>query len=130
MKLTKKIFALALSTAAALVCFESRASQKIFATEPFVREAHAAARAYADNVASTKASVSDVAMAVSALVPVSQKGAANGVATLAADGRVPAAQLPAVAANDADLVHKGGAETITGAKTFIGPVIVPAQPLP
>jgi hypothetical protein len=80
------------------------------------------------------------------LIPKSQKGAADGVATLGADGKVPVDQIPALSYNDltdkpempddSGMVHKSGAETIDGSKTFTdttiftGAVIVPAQTLP
>jgi hypothetical protein len=117
---------------------------KVLATEGFVRGGLA-----------TKASHSDIAMAVSALVPISQKGVADGVASLGADGKVPTAQLPdsataaqvnadwnatsgaaqilnkpTVAPNDVALVHTTGDESIAGTKTFTGAVAVPAQTLP
>jgi hypothetical protein len=47
-----------------------------------------------------KASPDDIALAVSMLIPASQKGTADGVATLGADGKVPNEQLPAVSYND------------------------------
>jgi hypothetical protein len=99
-----------------------------------------ATKAYVDDLATKRAKPSDIAMAVSALIPVSQKGAADGVATLDRDGKVPAAQIPALSYNDltsaptipddTDLVHKNGAETITGDKIFTGAIIVPPQTLP
>ncbi|MDR2413033.1 MAG: hypothetical protein LBD50_02360 [Rickettsiales bacterium] len=61
---------------------------KVLATEGFVRGGLA-----------TKASHSDIATAVNALVPISQKGVADGVASLGSDGKVPTAQLPTIPAD-------------------------------
>jgi hypothetical protein len=67
-------------------------------TEPWVRGGLA-----------TKADVSVIAT----LVPLSQKGAADGVASLGADGKVPEAQLPAMPNGEDYLLKSGG--TMTGA---------------
>jgi hypothetical protein len=105
-----------------------------------------ATKAYVDDLARKRAKPSDIATAVSALIPVSQKGVAGGVATLDTDGKIPVAQIPALSydnltdtptiPNDADLVHLAGTETITGDKTFTGAaifssaVVVPTLTLP
>jgi hypothetical protein len=116
-------------------------AEKVFTTEPWVLGGLA-----------TKADTSYVATAINNLIPTTQKGAADGVASLGADGKVPSAQLPAqvqadwnqatntaadyiknkptTAPNDAALVHTTGDESIAGTKTFAGAVVVPAQTLP
>lgn len=93
-----------------------------------------------------------------AYVPASEKGAASGIATLDATGKVPASQLPAAGstpdatattkgviqlagdlggtataptvpglaakADDANVLHLAGSETVTGAKDFTGGVTI------
>ena len=46
-----------------------------------------------------------------AVVPVTQKGAANGVATLDSTGRLPAAQLPTVLASDSIYLKSAGSNS-------------------
>jgi hypothetical protein len=81
---------------------DSEPKLKVLATEGFVRGGLA-----------TKASHSDIATAVNALVPISQKGVADGVASLGADGKVPAEQLPTIP-NGSDYLPVAGG-TMTGA---------------
>jgi hypothetical protein len=67
-----------------------------------------------------------------AYIPVSQKSAPSGVASLDSSGYVPTAQIPALAqyATDTAVVHLAGTETVAGLKTFSLPpqVPVPTQP--
>ena len=95
---------------------------KVFATEGFVRSGLA-----------TKTGAADVAAAIAAAignyVPNTAKGAANGVATLDAGGKVPTAQIPAISYNNltdkpaipngADYMPLAGG-TMTGAITLSG----------
>jgi hypothetical protein len=53
-----------------------------------------AAASYVQRLLADKADTDDVETTVSTLIPALQKGAANGVATLDEDGKVPTAQLP------------------------------------
>lgn len=55
----------------------------------------------------------DVSSLVSGLIPSSEKGADNGVATLGNDGKVPAAQLPAIPTALADLTEDATHHTVT-----------------
>jgi len=57
---------------------------------------------------SPKGSAATVAAAVAALIPLTQKGAVNGVASLAATGRVPIAQLASGAADGTKFVRDDG----------------------
>lgn len=62
-------------------------------------EAEAAAKTYADSLVSEAASSAE-----GAYVPLTQKGASSGVATLDGTGKVPANQLPALAISDTFVV--------------------------
>ena len=52
----------------------------------------------------------NAAPATAGLVPTSQKGANNGVATLGSDGKIPTTQLPALAVNDTFVVGSQAAQ--------------------
>jgi len=95
---------------------------RTFATEGFVRSGLA-----------TKASAADVASAIASAVgsyvPSSEKGAASGVATLDASGKVPTAQIPSISYNnlsDKPTIPNGSdylpvvGGTMTGAITLSG----------
>ena len=55
----------------------------------------------------------DVSSLVSGLIPSSEKGANNGVATLGNDGKVPSAQLPTIPTSLADLTEDSTHHTVT-----------------
>lgn len=59
------------------------------------------------NATGTALSYADIDL--TSAVPVTQKGAANGVAELDSSGRLPAAQLPTILASDSIYQSKGGA---------------------
>jgi len=118
----KTIFAIIAIGIASKAGAAEPAPTKVFATEGFVRSGLA-----------TKPSASDVASAIAAAVggyiPTNAKGAANGVATLDAGGKVPTAQIPAISYNNLNdkpsfpngndyLPLVGG--TMTGALTLSG----------
>jgi hypothetical protein len=85
-----------------------------------------ATKTYVDSLATKRAKPSDIATAVSALIPISQKGAADGVATLDADGKVPNAQLQEMP-NGADYLRRSGG-TMTGMMILAGAPITALQP--
>ncbi|MDR2701699.1 MAG: pyocin knob domain-containing protein [Spirochaetaceae bacterium] len=61
-------------------------------------------------------------------IPATEKGTANGVATLGADGKVPAAQIPTgIAGLDTSTVKLTGAQTVAGVKTFSSRPVLPAS---
>jgi hypothetical protein len=72
-----------------------------------------ATKAYVDDLARKRAKPSDITAAIAA-----QKGVADGVATLGADGKVPNEQLPGMQNGDDYLLKAGG--TMTGAITLLG----------
>jgi hypothetical protein len=63
-------------------------------------------------------------------IPVSQKGASNGVATLDSDGKVPTGQLPAIVSSGAQVVAYAG--DVGAARPSGAPVVLwvnwPSQP--
>lgn len=63
------------------------------------------------------------------LIPLAQKAAANGVATLGADVKIPAAQIPNLYAADNAVVKLTGDQTIAGAKDFTTAPTVNGSPL-
>lgn len=75
----------------------------------------AAAAVAAETTARTNADAA-LTTAVNARVPVTEKGVANGVATLGADGKVPASQLAAIAITDTYPVASEAAMLALGAQ--------------
>lgn len=87
-------------------------------------DAEATARASADAAEATARATAD-----GLLIPLTQKGAANGVATLGADSKVPAGQLPAMSVDSLDLHttisggYSSGAAAAAAAGWVTGPEI-------
>lgn len=90
------------------------ASQAAVVAAQAAADAAQAAADTAQGAADTHSARTDNPHAVTAVqvgaIPTAEKGAANGVATLGADSKVPAAQLPAIAITDVFVVNSEAAQ--------------------
>src|SRR5205085_694273 len=75
-------------------------------------DSEAATRAAADTTEAATRATADAL-----LIPLAQKGAANGVATLGADSKIPSSQLPAIAITDTFVAGSQAAMLALAAQT-------------
>lgn len=72
----------------------------------------------------TTGKYSDLTGTPAAAIPLTQKGAASGVASLDSTGKLPVGQMPPLTASDVGAVGTTGDQTVAGVKTFTSPVAV------